>query len=75
MLRTHHCYTHPEDGDVRIDSGDYMVNGRLSNFWYWTVIETGECKHGYGGPWPDVSDQYVTITVPKVWLEERSPYV
>jgi hypothetical protein len=38
---------------VLIKSGDYLVNGRLSNFWYWQrVYSTGQVKktveHGYG---------------------------
>lgn len=38
---------------VIINSGQYNVNGRLSNFWYWQRISpTGrikpEIEHGYG---------------------------
>jgi len=67
-LRIGGVFDHPEDGPVRIESGVYTIGGRVSNFWHWTVLATGEEKNGYGGPWEDISDQYVTITIPKVTL-------
>jgi len=48
-------YTHPQYGEIEITSGQYWGTHGLSNFWYWTVIETGETKHGYGGDWPEVT--------------------
>jgi hypothetical protein len=47
-------YIHPDDGVIEITSGCYRdsVYGRVSNFWYWTVVETGEHKNGYGANWP-----------------------
>jgi hypothetical protein len=47
-------YMHPEDGLIEITSGQWWGTHGLSNFWYWTVVETGEEKHGYGGAWPEV---------------------
>jgi hypothetical protein len=44
-------YWHPEDGLIEITSGQYWGTHGLSNFWYWTVVETGEEKNGYGGEW------------------------
>lgn len=48
-------YIHPDDGVIEITSGCYRdtVYDRVSNFWYWTVVETGEKKHGYGDNWPE----------------------
>jgi hypothetical protein len=45
-------YMHPEDGLIEVTSGQYWGDYGLSNFWYWTVIATGETKHGYAAPWP-----------------------
>jgi hypothetical protein len=44
-------YWHPEDGLIEITSGQYWGTHGLSNFWYWTVVETGETHCGYGGEW------------------------
>ena len=54
-LRPGKRYVHPEDGEIEITSGCYRdpTYGRVSNFWYWTVITTGEKKHGYGANWPE----------------------
>jgi len=32
---------------VTINSGQYLSNGRVSNFWHWTY-ENGSSGHGYG---------------------------
>ena len=63
-------YAHPEQGHIQIKSGYFLdpVYQRLSNHWHWTVLETGETGHGYGGEWEDVTDQYVTFSVPRHWL-------
>lgn len=47
-------HIHPEDGLIEITSGCYRdaVYNRVSNFWHWTVVETGEQKYGYGDNWP-----------------------
>lgn len=47
-------YLHPEDGVIEVTGGCYRdaVYGRISNFWHWTVIATGEHHHGYGDNWP-----------------------
>jgi hypothetical protein len=47
-------YRHPDDGLITITGGSYWGNHGLSNFWYWTVLETGETHHGYGDQWPEV---------------------
>lgn len=49
-------YVHPQDGVIEITSGCYRdaVYNRISNFWYWTIVETGKQNHGYGGNWPGV---------------------
>ena len=47
-------YLHPQYGEIEITSGQYWGTHGLSNFWYWTVVATGETHHGYGGPWPEV---------------------
>jgi hypothetical protein len=48
-------YLHPEDGEIEITSGCYRDAryGRISNFWHWTVVATGEDHYGYGDNWPD----------------------
>ena len=48
-------YMHPEDGLIEITSGQYWGQHGLSNHWRWTVVETGETKHGYAGDWPAAS--------------------
>jgi hypothetical protein len=47
-------YHHPDDGLIQITGGCYRdpTYGRVSNFWHWTVLMTGEQKHGYGDNWP-----------------------
>ncbi len=49
-------YVHPDDGVIEVTSGCYRhpASGRISNFWYWTLVGSGEEKHGYGGYWPEV---------------------
>lgn len=41
---------------VRITDGQFLSNGRLSNFWYWKAVNPdgslGEVGHGYGGNEP-----------------------
>lgn len=54
-------YLHPQDGIIHLTNGEYYSNGRVSNFWSWTVVETGEKKHGYGGYWPQY-DGKITVT-------------
>jgi len=49
-------YEHPDGRKVRITSGNYEVDHRISNFWYWDFVDddfksTGETGHGYG--WMD----------------------
>ena len=46
-------YLHPEDGPIRIMSGAFYRNGRVSNHWTWLVENTGETNHGYGENWPE----------------------
>ena len=48
-------YIHPEDGEIQITEGCYrdLRYGRISNFWHWSVIATGEHKCGYGDNWPE----------------------
>jgi hypothetical protein len=47
-------YVHPEDGVIEITGGYYRdpTYGRISNFWDWIVVATGERKNGYGDNWP-----------------------
>jgi hypothetical protein len=54
-LRIGGHYLHPDDGEIVITSGYYRdpTYGRVSNFWHWIVVATGEAKHGYGDNWPD----------------------
>jgi hypothetical protein len=47
-------YRHPEDGPIRIVSGQYWGAHGLSNFWYWKVLATGETHHGYADHWPRI---------------------
>lgn len=49
-------YIHPEDGLIEVTRGQFWGERGLSNFWYWTVLATGEEHHGYGGQWPAVED-------------------
>jgi hypothetical protein len=69
LLKIGAVYRHPMDGPIRIEAGNWTVNGRISNWWWWTVLETDEKKAGYGEKWDDISDQYVTVTIPKADLE------
>lgn len=43
---------HPRDGLVYVTGGQYEVNGRISNFWYWRKLNPdgtlGAEGHGYG---------------------------
>lgn len=48
-------YMHPVDGLIEVTRGQYWGNHGLSNFWYWTVVETGETHNGYGDDWPEVA--------------------
>lgn len=52
-------YEHPEDGVIKVVSGYWTdpIYGRVSNFWYWTVEATGETHHGYGGSWPEITEE------------------
>lgn len=47
-------YDHPQYGVIKVTAGQYWGTHGLSNFWYWTVEETGATHHGYGGAWPEV---------------------
>jgi hypothetical protein len=47
-------YLHPQDGPVRITDGEWWGTYGLSNFWFWTVLSTGEAKKGYAGAWPEI---------------------
>lgn len=41
-----------ETGDIDpciVESGQYLSNGRLSNYWEWINLRTGKREHGYGG--------------------------
>ena len=52
-LRVGGRYLHPEDGEIEVTDGQYWGTHGVSNFWHWTVVATGEKKHGYGGRWPE----------------------
>lgn len=43
---------HPDGRMVKIKSGQYLSNGRVSNFWYWNETmpdgSLGPEEHGYG---------------------------
>ncbi|WP_028058298.1 hypothetical protein [Candidatus Solirubrobacter pratensis] len=47
-------YVHPEQGEIEITSGCYRdpTYDRISNWWTWTVVATGEKRAGYGSNWP-----------------------
>jgi hypothetical protein len=47
-------YLHPEQGEIELVSGYYRDPryGRISNHWHWTIVATGEKRHGYGDNWP-----------------------
>lgn len=51
-------YLHPEYGLIEITGGCYRdpVYGRISNFWDWTVVATGEHGCGYGADWPEPTE-------------------
>lgn len=54
-LQIGHTYLHPEDGEIEITGGYYRdpIYNRISNFWYWKVLATGEIHSGYGTNWPE----------------------
>lgn len=44
---------HPDGYKVKITAGQFLSNGRISNFWYWKrVLKNGKLSkkeyHGYG---------------------------
>jgi hypothetical protein len=43
---------HPDGRNVKIKSGAFLRNGRVSNFWYWNEVKEdgslGEDECGYG---------------------------
>ena len=43
---------HPDGRNVKIKSGQFLSNGRVSNFWYWNEVKAdgtlGPEEHGYG---------------------------
>ena len=53
-----HFYQHPEQGAIYVTRGSMWINNRLSNFFNWIVVETGEEKSGYGGDWPCVDKDW-----------------
>lgn len=63
MLQIGHIYDHPTEGPIKILSGAHEVMGRVSNHWHWLALDTGIKGNGYGGPWKDISDQYVILHV------------
>lgn len=48
-------YMHPDDGLIKIVSGQYWGMYGLSNHWRWQVVSTGEIKPGYADNWPEVT--------------------
>jgi hypothetical protein len=58
-------YLHPEDGEVLITSGSYMgAFDRVSNFWSYVVVATGEEGGDYANrPWPAVDRPSVFVQV------------
>jgi hypothetical protein len=68
MLTPGHIYLHPEDGPIRVESGDWLVGGRISNWWTWTILASSERRSGYGSRWEDVTDDYLTISIPRTSL-------
>jgi len=50
-------YIHPTDGLIEITHGQYWGKHGLSNHWHWIIVETGESSHGYGGNWPEATDE------------------
>lgn len=54
-LRIGGRYVHPEHGEIEVTDGQYWGTYGVSNFWHWTVVATGEKKHGYGGRWPEAT--------------------
>lgn len=55
------CYEHPEDGPIKVFTGTYLdaTYGRVSNWWSWRVLATGETKSGYAGPWPELDEDEI----------------
>ena len=45
------CLYKNESGEyipIKILSGSFYINGRVSNFWYWINLNTNEKESGYG---------------------------
>jgi hypothetical protein len=74
MLKKNNFYQHPEHGLIFLYDGMYAnpENGRVSNFWYWIVVETKENDCGYGGDWP-LHTGRVDVTIKLKWLPDRAP--
>lgn len=53
--------------DVIINSGNYSVDGRVSNFWYWRRIlpdgSLSDIEHGYGDFIAPEKEYEVEVTV------------
>lgn len=47
-------YLHPVDGAIEVIDGQYWGQHGVSNFWYWTVLSTGERNQGYADRWPEM---------------------
>lgn len=47
-------YMHPDDGLIKIVSGQYWGRDGLSNHWRWLVLDTNKIQPGYGDTWPEV---------------------
>lgn len=57
-LQVGRFYDHTDDGLIYVTDGYYLdpIYHRVSNFFHWTVIATGEKHCGYGGYWLEVRD-------------------
>lgn len=66
MLSIGGVFNHPDHGPVYVTSGQFQVNGRISNYWYFHAVQEdgslGPQLSGYGGNWERVPAD-VTIIV------------
>ena len=67
--------------DVYITSGQYLSNGRVSNFWYWKRIlpngDLSEEEYGYGDfyePLVDMPSTYTPEEIKKIYPIKYKEY-
>lgn len=62
-------YRHPNhERPIYVQGGDWEIDGRISNFWYWREINEdgtlGDLSHGYAiEEWEEIEDVIIHVRV------------